>query len=62
MNTNLTIRIDSKVKRAKEMPFAVTATEEPTIISHEKMLADADRLLAEFASDYERMAKETEKD
>ena len=39
------------------MPFAVTIVEEPAVISREKMLADADQLLTEFASDYERMAK-----
>lgn len=42
--------------RAKGMPFAVTIQEEPSI-SREKMLADTDRLLAEFASDYKRMEK-----
>ena len=42
--------------RAKGMPFAVTIQEEPTI-SREKMLADADQLLAEFAPDYKRMAE-----
>ena len=43
--------------RAKGMPFAVTISEEPAVISREKMLADADQLLTEFVSDYERMAK-----
>lgn len=42
--------------RAKGMPFAVTIQDEPTI-SREKMLADTDQLLAEFASDYKRMAE-----
>lgn len=42
--------------RAKGMPFAVTIQEEPSI-SREKMLADTDRLLAEFSSDYKRMAE-----
>lgn len=42
--------------RAKGMPFAVTIQEDPTI-SREKMLADTDQLLAEFASDYKRMAE-----
>lgn len=42
--------------RAKGMPFAVTIQEEPTI-SREKMLADADQLLTEFAPDYKRMAE-----
>lgn len=43
--------------RAKGMPFAVTITEETNKISREKMLADTDQLLAEFASDYKRMAE-----
>lgn len=42
--------------RAKGMPFAVTIQEEPTI-SREKILADTNQLLAEFASDYKRMEK-----
>ena len=42
--------------RAKGMPCAVTIQEEPRI-SQEKMLADADHLLAEFAPDYKRMAE-----
>ena len=42
--------------RAKGMPFAVTIQEEPTIC-REKMLADADQLLTEFAPDYKRMAE-----
>ena len=43
--------------RAKGMPFAVTIVEGPAKVSHEKMLADTDQLLAEFASDYKRMAE-----
>ena len=43
--------------RAKGMPFAVTIMEEPTKISHVKMLADTDQLLTEFAPDYKRMAE-----
>lgn len=43
--------------RAKGMPFAVTITEETVKIPCEKMLADTDQLLAEFASDYKRMAE-----
>ena len=43
--------------RAKGMPFAVTIMEEATKPSREKMLADTDRLLAEFVSDYKRMAE-----
>ena len=42
--------------RAKGMPFAVTIQEESRI-SQEKMLADADQLLTEFAPDYKRMAE-----
>ena len=43
--------------RAKGMPFAVTIMEEPAKISREKMLADTDQLLSEFAPDYKRMAE-----
>lgn len=43
--------------RAKGMPFAVTIADESTKISREQMLADTDRVLAEFASDYKRMAE-----
>lgn len=43
--------------RAKGMPFAVTIADELTKISREQMLADTDRVLAEFASDYKRMAE-----
>ena len=43
--------------RAKGMPFAVTVTEETVKIPREKMLADTDQFLAEFASDYKRMAE-----
>ena len=43
--------------RAKGMPFAVTIAEEPAKVSREKMLTDTDQLLAEFASDYKRMAE-----
>lgn len=43
--------------RAKGMPFAVTIADEPAKISREKMLADADQMLAEFAPDYKRMAE-----
>ena len=43
--------------RAKGMPFAVTIPQEPSTVSREKMLADTDQLLAEFTSDYKRMAE-----
>ena len=41
--------------RAKGMPF--TIQEPVTAVSREKMLADTDQLLSEFASDYKRMAE-----
>ena len=43
--------------RANGMPFAVTINEEPMKISQEKMLADANQILAEFDTDYKRMAE-----
>ena len=43
--------------RAKGMPFAVTIQEPVATISREKMLADTDQLLSEFATDYKRMAE-----
>ncbi len=43
--------------RAKGMPFAVTVQEPEAAVPREAMLADADRLLADFASDYQRMAE-----
>jgi addiction module RelB/DinJ family antitoxin len=43
--------------RAKGMPFAVAIGEETAKPSREKMLADTDQMLAEFASDYRRMAE-----
>lgn len=42
--------------RAKGMPFSVTLQEE-TAVSQEKMLADTEQLLTEFAADYKRMAE-----
>jgi len=42
---------------SKGMPFAVTIQEPVTAVSREKMLADTDQLLSEFASDYKRMAE-----
>lgn len=43
--------------RAKGMPFPVTIQEPENAVTQEKMLADADGLLSEFASDYQRMAE-----
>ena len=43
--------------RAKGMPFAGSSVIVTAKISREKMLADTDRLLAEFASVYKRMAE-----
>ena len=43
--------------RAKGMPFAVTIQEPAATVSREKMLADTDQLLSEFAADYKRMAE-----
>ena len=43
--------------RAKGVPCAVTMMEEHAKISREKMLADTDQLLSEFAPDYKRMAE-----
>ena len=43
--------------RAKGMPFAVTIQESDTVVPKEVMLADTDQLLADFASDYKRMAE-----
>lgn len=43
--------------RAKGMPFAVTIQEPYTFVSNEVLLAEADKILADFASDYKRMAE-----
>lgn len=43
--------------RAKGMPFAVTIQDHDTLVSREAMLADTDKLLADFASDYKRMSE-----
>ena len=43
--------------RAKGMPFAVTIQEPVSSVSREKMLADTDQMLGEFAADYKRMAE-----
>ena len=42
---------------SKRHAFAVTIQEPVTAVSREKMLADTDQLLSEFASDYKRMAE-----
>lgn len=42
--------------RSKGMPFSVTV-QEPITITKEKMLADTDQMLDEFAFDYKRMAE-----
>ena len=43
--------------RAKGMPFPVAIQEPVRSISRAKMLADADQILADYAADYEEMAK-----
>lgn len=43
--------------RAKGMPFPVTIHEPATAVSREKMMADTEQMLSEFASDYKRMAE-----
>lgn len=43
--------------RAKGMPFPVTIREPEPAVTQEKMLADADEMLAAFAGDYKRMAE-----
>ena len=43
--------------RAKGMPFPVTVQKDTQTISRKQMLADADQMLEQFASDYERMAR-----
>ena len=43
--------------RAKGMPFAVTIQTPASTVSREKMLADTDQLLSEYAADYKRMAE-----
>ena len=43
--------------RANGIPFAVTIQEPANSIPQEKMLADTDALLSEFAADYQRMAE-----
>ncbi|HIT32739.1 MAG TPA: type II toxin-antitoxin system RelB/DinJ family antitoxin [Candidatus Enterenecus stercoripullorum] len=43
--------------RAKGMPFPVTVEPPARVISREKMLADTDQMLSDFAVDYKRMAE-----
>lgn len=43
--------------RAKGMPFAVTVQEPTAAVTRERMLADTDKLLADFAEDYKRMSE-----
>ena len=43
--------------RAKGMPFPVAIQESLSGVSTDKMLADADQFLEEFAEDYKRMAE-----
>ncbi len=43
--------------RAKGMPFSVTVQEPIQTVSRERMLADANRILSDFAEDYRRMAE-----
>lgn len=43
--------------RTKGMPFAVTIREPSVSVSKETILADTDRFLTDFASDYKRMAE-----
>lgn len=43
--------------RAKGMPFAVTIQEPTQNLTKAQMLADADQMLADFATDYKRMSE-----
>lgn len=43
--------------RAKGMPFQVVIQEPVKSVTRERMLADANALLDEFAEDYKRMAE-----
>ena len=43
--------------RAKGMPFPVTVQETAPAVSRERMLADTDQILREFAADYARMTE-----
>ena len=58
MSTSTAFNIFAKAfVRAQGMPFAVTIQEPARSIPQAKMLADADQMLADFASDYKRMAE-----
>ena len=43
--------------RAKDMPFSVTVQAPAQPLTAQKMLADTDHLLEQFADDYKRMAE-----
>lgn len=43
--------------RANGMPFPVVVQEPVKAVSRERMLADTDQMLSEFAADYQRMAE-----
>lgn len=43
--------------RAKGMPLPVTVQEQASPLSREKMLADTEQLLMDFAEDYKKMAE-----
>ena len=43
--------------RSKGMSFAVTIQTPASTVSREKMLADTDQFLSEYAADYKRMAE-----
>ena len=58
MSTSTAFNIFAKAfVRAQGMPFAVTIQEPARIIPQANMLADTDQMLADFASDYKRMAE-----
>lgn len=43
--------------RAKGMPFSIAIQEPVSGLKQEKVLADTDQMLADFAADYKRMAE-----
>ena len=58
MSTSTAFNIFAKAfVRAQGMPFAVTIQEPMRTIPREKILEDTDQLLADFATDYKRMAE-----
>ena len=58
MSTSTAFNIFAKAfVRAQGMPFAVTIQEPMRTIPREKILEDTDQLLANFATDYKRMAE-----